>query len=43
MIELIPTCIEILDVNEDIQVQVALAIYLKSLLRISSDIIIENK
>lgn len=43
MIELIPICVEILDENEEIQVQIAISIYLKSLLKISSSTIIQNK
>jgi hypothetical protein len=32
-----------MDINEDIQVQISLSLYLKGVLRISSDLILERK
>lgn len=37
--ELVPVALEILDINEDVQVQVALSLYLKGTLRIAADLI----
>lgn len=40
---MVSTAIEIMDINEDIQVQVALSLYLKGLLRIAADLIYSKK
>lgn len=39
IVELVPVALEILDINVDVQVQVALSLYLKGTLRIAADLI----
>lgn len=41
--ELVAISVEILDVNEDVQVQVALSLFLKGVLRIAADLIADKK
>lgn len=41
--ELVGISVEILDVNEDVQVQVALSLFLKGVLRIAADLIADKK
>lgn len=43
LVELVGVSVEILDVNEDVQVQVALSLFLKGVLRIASDLIVDKK
>ncbi len=43
LVELVGVAVEILEVNEDVQVQVALSLFLKGVLRIAADLISERK
>jgi hypothetical protein len=43
MVELLPTIVEIMEVNEEVQVQVALSLYIKGVIRIASDVIVGRK
>jgi importin-9 len=43
LVELVAISVEILDVNEDVQVQVALSLFLKGVLRIAADLIADKK
>lgn len=43
LVELVGVAVDILDVNEDVQVQVALSLFLKGVLRIAADLISERK
>lgn len=43
MVELLPIIEDILKINEDVQVQVALSLYVKGVVRVAGDIIICKK
>lgn len=43
LVELLDVSVDILDVNEDVQVQVALSLFLKGVLRIAADLIADKK
>lgn len=43
LVELVGVAVEIMEVNEDVQVQVALSLFLKGLLRVATDLIVDRK
>ena len=43
LVEMVPAAVDILEVNTDIQIQVALSLYLKTALRVAPEVIEEKK
>lgn len=43
MVELLPTIVEIMELSEEVQLQVALSLYLKGVIRIASEVIVGRK
>lgn len=43
MVDLVGVAVDIIDVNEDVQVQVALSLFLKGTLKVGADLIADRK